>query len=195
VNSNTPKTTSILVLLPLLLATILLTAFINNSIAVYGKNITNSNNNASQNQNQTQNNPNPITTYTPDKSEKEIRNEKIVRDFYNKVFLAKNASAAVNYLEQDYIQHNPNVATGRQAFINAFTQIFKQNPNFSTQIKRIYTDGNSVIVHSFSPRGPAGSAIVDIYRLNDDGKIAEHWDVIQQIPSKSANNNTMFYLQ
>ncbi len=194
-NSNTPKTTSILVLLPLLLATILLTAFINNSIAVYGKNITNSNNNASQNQNQTQNNPNPITTNTPDKSEKEIRNEKIVRDFYNKVFLAKNASAAVNYLEQDYIQHNPNVATGRQAFINAFTQIFKQNPNFSTQIKRIYTDGNSVIVHSFSPRGPAGSAIVDIYRLNDDGKIAEHWDVIQQIPSKSANNNTMFYLQ
>jgi predicted SnoaL-like aldol condensation-catalyzing enzyme len=195
VNSNTPKTTSILVLLPLLLATILLTAFINNSIAVYGQNITNSNNNASQNQNQTQNNPNPITTAnTPDKSEKEIRNEKIVRDFYNRVFLAKNASAAVNYLEQDYIQHNPNVATGRQAFINAFTQIFKQNPNFSTQIKRIYTDGNYVIVHSFSPKGPAGSAIVDIYRLNDDGKIAEHWDVIQQIPSKSANNNTMFYL-
>ncbi len=193
-NSNIPKTTSILVLLPLLLATILLTAFINNSIAVYGQNITNSND-ASQNQNQTQNNPKPITTAnTPDKSEKEIRNEKIVRDFYNKVFLAKNASAAVNYLEQDYIQHNPNVATGRQAFINAFTQIFKQNPNFSTQIKRIYTDGNYVIVHSFSPREPAGSAIVDIYRLNDDGKIAEHWDVIQQIPGKSANNNTMFYL-
>jgi predicted SnoaL-like aldol condensation-catalyzing enzyme len=196
VNSNTPKTTSILVLLPLLLATILLTAFFNNSIAAYGQNITNSNNNASQNQNQTQNNPNPNTTAnTPDKSEKEIRNEKIVRDFYNKVFLAKNASAAVNYLEQNYIQHNPNVPTGRQAFINAFTQIFKQNPNFSTQIKRIYTDGNYVIVHSFSPMGPAGTAIVDIYRLNDDGKIAEHWDVIQQIPSKSANNNTMFYLQ
>jgi predicted SnoaL-like aldol condensation-catalyzing enzyme len=196
VNSNTPKTISILVLLPLLLATILLTAFFNNSIAAYGQNITNSNNKASQNQNQTQNNPNPNTTAnTPDKSEKEIRNEKIVRDFYNKVFLTKNASAAVNYLEQDYIQHNPNVATGRQAFINAFTQIFKQNPNFSTQIKRIYTDDNYVIVHSFSPMGPAGTAIVDIYRLNDDGKIAEHWDVIQLIPSKSANNNTMFYLQ
>jgi predicted SnoaL-like aldol condensation-catalyzing enzyme len=189
VNSNAPKTTSILVLLPLLLATILLTAFINNSIAVYAQNITNSNNNASQNQNQTQNNPNPITTNTPDKSDKEIRNEKIVRDFYNKVFLAKNASAAVNYLEQNYIQHNPNVPTGRQAFINAFTQILKQNPNFTTQIKRIYTDGNYVIVHSFSPKGPAGSAIVDIYRLNDDGKIAEHWDVIQQIPSKSANKS------
>jgi predicted SnoaL-like aldol condensation-catalyzing enzyme len=197
VNSNTPKTTSILVLLPLLLATIFLTAFINNSIAVYGQNITNSNNNASQNQNQTQNNPNSTTTIinTPDKSDKEIRNEKIVRDFYNNVFFAKNASAAVNYLEQDYIQHNPNVPTGREAFINAFTQIFKQNPNFSTQIKKIYTDGDYVIVHSFSPIGLSGRAIVDIYRINNnDGKIAEHWDVIQQIPSKSANNNTIFYL-
>jgi predicted SnoaL-like aldol condensation-catalyzing enzyme len=186
-----------LVLLPLLLTTILLIAFFNNSIAAYGQNITNSNNNAfqNQNQNQKQNNPNSNTAAnTPDKSEKEIRNEKIVRDFYNKVFHAKNASAAVNYLEQDYILYDPNVTTGRQAFINAFTQIFKQNPNFSTQIKRIYTDGNYVVVHSFSPRGPAGSAIVGIYRLNDDGKIAEHWDVIQQIPSKSANNNTMFYV-
>lgn len=155
-----------------------------------------SNNNTSQSQNQIQNNFAPITaTGTPDKSGKEMRNEKIVRDFYNKVFIAKNASAVVNYLEQDYIQHNPNVPTGRQAFINAFTQIFKQNPNFSIQIKRIYTDGNYVIVHSFSPRGPSGSAVVDIYRLNENGKSAEHWDVIQQIPSKSANNNTMFYLQ
>ena len=76
------------------------------------------------------------------------------------MFLAKNASAAVNYLEEDYIQHNPNVPTGREAFINAFTQIFKQNPSCSTQIKRIYADGDYVIVHSFSPMGPVGSAIV-----------------------------------
>jgi hypothetical protein len=108
--------------LPLLLATILLTAFINNCIAVYGQNITNSNNNISQNQNQRRNNPNPTTTTnTPDKSEKEIKNEEIVMQFYNNVFFAKNASAAVNYLEQDYIQHNPTVSTGREAF-NAFTQ-------------------------------------------------------------------------
>ena len=181
--------------MPLLLATILLVVFINaNSIVVYSQNITN-NNTTTQTQNQAQNNPSPTSGNTQDKSEKEIRNEKIVRDFYNKVFIAKNASAAVNYLEQDYIQHNPNVPTERLAFINAFTQIFKQNPNFSIQIKRIYTDGNYVIVHSFSPRGPSGSAVVDIYRLNENGKIAEHWDVIQQIPSKSANNNTMFYLQ
>ena len=129
-----------------------------------------------------------------DRSDKEIRNDKIVREFYNKVFFAKNASAAANYLEEDYIQHNPNVPTGREAFINAFTLIFEQSPNFSTQIQKIYTDGDYVIVHSFAPIGDTGNSIVDIYRVNDNGKIAEHWDVLQQIPSNQANNNTMFYL-
>jgi predicted SnoaL-like aldol condensation-catalyzing enzyme len=43
--------------------------------------------------------------------------------------------------------------------------------------------------------GKTGNAVVDIYRVNDNGKSAEHWDVIQQIPSESANNNTMFYLR
>lgn len=138
------------------------------------------------------------TAITPghnhDRSDKEIRNDKIVREFYSKVFFAKNASAAVNYLEEDYIQHNPNVPTGREAFINAFTLIFEQSPNYSTQIQRIYTDGDYVIVHSFAPIWDTGNSIVDIYRVNDNGKIAEHWDVLQQIPSNPANNNTMFYL-
>jgi predicted SnoaL-like aldol condensation-catalyzing enzyme len=66
-----------------------------------------------------------ITTgNSQDKSEKEIRNEKTVRKFHNNVYIAKNASAAVNYLEEDYIRHNPNVPTGGEGFINAFTQIF-----------------------------------------------------------------------
>jgi predicted SnoaL-like aldol condensation-catalyzing enzyme len=130
-----------------------------------------------------------------DKSEKEISNEMIVRNFYDNVFIAKNASAAVNYLKENYIQHNPNVPTGREVFINTFTKIFQQNPNFNTQIQRIYTDGDYVIVHSFSPSKDSGNAIVDIYRIDNNGKIAEHWDVIQPIPSKPANNNTMFYLK
>ena len=129
-----------------------------------------------------------------DRSDKEVRNDKIVREFYDKVFFAKNASAAANYLEEDYIQHNPNVPTGREAFINAFTLIFEQSPNFSTRIQKIYADGDYVIVHSFAPIGDTGNSIVDIYKVNDNGKIAEHWDVLQQIPSNSANNNTMFYL-
>lgn len=154
--------------------------YIHNNVADYGQEI---NNNASA-----------INTGTSqERSEKEIGNEKIVREFYDNVFDAKNASAAVNYLEEDYIQHNPTVPTGREAFINAFTQIFEQN-GFNPQIQRIYADGNYVIVHSFSPVGDTGNAVIDIYRVNENGKIAEHWDFIQQIPNSPANNNTMFYL-
>jgi predicted SnoaL-like aldol condensation-catalyzing enzyme len=170
------KTLYLLGILPLL--TIFL--IFNNNVAVYGLDI--SNNASAINAGNGQ-----------DRSEKEIKNEKIVREFYNNVFTAKNASAAVNYLEEDYIQHNPTVPTGRAAFINAFTQIFEQN-GFSLQIQRTYADGDYVIVHSFSPMGDTDSAVIDIYRINDNGKIAEHWDVIQQIPSSTANNNTMFYL-
>ena len=129
-----------------------------------------------------------------EKTEKETRNEDIVMEFIENVFIAKNASAAVNYLEEDYTQHNPMVPTGREAFINAFTQIFKQNPNFSSQVQKTYSDGDYVIVHSFSPDEENGNAIVDIYRVNENGKIPEHWDVIQPIPSNPANNNSMFYL-
>jgi predicted SnoaL-like aldol condensation-catalyzing enzyme len=130
-----------------------------------------------------------------DRTEKETRNEGIVMEFIGNVFIAKNASAAVNYLEEDYLQHNPTVPTGREAFINTFTQIFEENPNFNSQVQRTYTDGDYVIVHSFSPNKDNGRAIVDIHRVNDDGKIAEHWDIIQPIPSNPANNNTMFYLK
>jgi len=98
-------------------------------------------------------------------------------------------------LEANFLKHNPNVPTGRDAFINVITKIFQKNPRFNTQIQRIYTDGDYVFVHSFSPLKGSGNAIVDIYRINNNGKIAEHWDVIQSIPSKPENNNIMFYLK
>ena len=130
----------------------------------------------------------------PEKTEKETRNEDIVMKFIENVLIARNVTAAVNYLEDDYIQHNPMVPTGREAFINAFTQIFEQNPNFDYQVQRTYSDGDYVIVHSFSPDEENGNAVVDIFKVNENGKIAEHWDVIQPIPNNPANNNTMFYL-
>lgn len=173
-----------------LFATIL---FLHHIVIIYGQDI---NSNASKNGIQTNNTNLTNENIENNKSEKEIRNEKIIREFYNNVFISKNASAAVNYLEENYIQHNPNVPTGRDAFINIFTKIF-QNPLFNIEIKRIYVDGDYVIVHSFSPKRSFEStdnAVVDIYRIDSNRKIAEHWDVIQPIPSRSANNNTMFYL-
>ena len=177
-----------LLLIVSLFATIL---FLYNIVIIYGQDIKN---NISKNRIQTT--TNLTNENIEEHSKKEMRNEKIIREFYNNVFIAKNASAAVHYLEENYIQHNPNVPTGRDAFINIFTKIF-QNPAFNIDIKRIYVDGDYVIVHSFSSKRSLEStdnAVVDIYRISNNEKIAEHWDVIQPVPSQSANNNTMFYL-
>lgn len=135
----------------------------------------------------------PDTEVRQDRSQKENKNENIVREFYKNVFDAKNASAAADYIVENYIQHNPFVPTGREAFINFFTKFFSMNPVSSSEIKRIYADGDYVLVHHSSQSNNTESAIIDIYRLNNSGKIVEHWDVIQQIPPSSANNNTMFY--
>jgi predicted SnoaL-like aldol condensation-catalyzing enzyme len=101
--------------------------------------------------------------------------------------------AANRYLTETYIQHNPNVADGRQAFIDAFTVFLKKYPERSWTPKRIFVDGDYVIVHGLYKNSgeERGTAAVDIFRIKD-GKIAEHWDVLQPVPEKAANPHPMF---
>ena len=101
--------------------------------------------------------------------------------------------AAYRYLTEAYIQHNPNVADGRQAFIDAFAVFLKKNPERSWTPKRVFVDGDYVIVHGLYKNHAAdrGIAAVDIFRIKD-GKIDEHWDVLQPIPEKAANPHPMF---
>ena len=103
------------------------------------------------------------------------------------------AEAANRYLTEAYIQHNPNVADGRQAFIDAFTAFLKKYPERSWTPKRIFVDGDYVIVHGLYKNSAAerGSAAVDIFRVKD-GKFDEHWDVQQPVPEKAANTHPMF---
>lgn len=121
------------------------------------------------------------------------RNKAIVRAFYEEFFNRHRVSAAREVLTPDYRQHNPSVGDGRQAVMDAFTQIFKKFPRFQVEIKRIIGDGDLVAVHVLSRTQPGdrGRAVVDIFRLKD-GKIVEHWDVVQPVPAKSVNDNTMF---
>ena len=72
-------------------------------------------------------------------------------------------------------------------------QILKAKPNFKMQIKRVLADGDFVVlhVHMVHDAGERGQAVVEIFRL-ENSKIVEHWDVIQPIPEKTANSNTMF---
>lgn len=127
------------------------------------------------------------------KQAKEDANKKLVVDFYQQFFGDKDVSAADRYLLPSYIQHNPNAATGRDAVKAFFTPFFANPaiPKTKVDIKRVAADGDLVWLHLRSKTTGTDRAIVDIFRV-ENGKIAEHWDVVQQVPEKSANENTMF---
>jgi len=122
------------------------------------------------------------------------RNKQNVVAYYEMAFnWNMPAEAVAMYQGPVYIQHNPLAPNGGEAFV-AFVSGFKsQFPNARVDIKRVMADGDLVITHSHFTNGPndRGSAVVDIFRL-ENGKIVEHWDVIQQIPERSLNDNTMF---
>lgn len=120
-------------------------------------------------------------------------NKKSVAGFYDAALNQKNFDAASKYLGSRYTQHNPGVADGPEG-LKAFLAFLKDRfPNNRSEIKRIFADGDYVIIHVHAVReaGTRGNAIVDIFKL-ENGKVVEHWDVIQPIPETSANANTMF---
>ena len=124
----------------------------------------------------------------------EEKNKKIVREFYEMAFNQhKPTDAAKKYIGDKYIQHNPYVPNGAAAFYGYFEGFFKGHPKSRAEIKRVIGEGDLVVLHLNSKMDDKdrGKAIVDIFRL-ENGKIVEHWDVIQDVPEKSANNNTMF---
>ena len=121
---------------------------------------------------------------------KSERNKQVVRDFFQKVFIEHEVDAGLENFKPDYIQHNPNVPTGLEAVRAAFKQGIG---SVSTDIKRMIAEGDLVVVHhhfKFDPNS-LGAAVVDIFRV-EDGKIAEHWDVMSPVPEKPRNNNSMF---
>lgn len=120
-----------------------------------------------------------------------IRNfiEAFVEIFYKQ----KNVRKAFEvFVAEDYIQHNPTIGNGREAAIEMLEPKFS-NPEASFDIKRILIDGNMAVIHLNGKlsKNTLGVAVVDIYRIENE-KIVEHWDVLQAVPTESANKNTMF---
>jgi predicted SnoaL-like aldol condensation-catalyzing enzyme len=121
-------------------------------------------------------------------------NKAVVRDFYMLAFnQRKPEEAMAKYVQTEYCQHNPRVGNGVAAFIAFARGYLQAYPNLHYYLKRIIAEGDMVVLHSQLLREPSdrGIAVVDIFRI-EDGKIAEHWDVIQEVPEFVANNNTMF---
>jgi predicted SnoaL-like aldol condensation-catalyzing enzyme len=123
------------------------------------------------------------------------RNKQNVVAYYTMAFNDKNPREAVRlYGGPEYIQHNPLAANGFDAFIafvEGFTSAF---PDVHIEIKRVIAECDLVVTHGLLTGavpvfGPRGSKVVDIFRLNDQGKVVEHWDVSAQISETSANGN------
>ena len=120
-------------------------------------------------------------------------NKKVVVDFYEKALNQKDYDAAAKYFGPRYIQHNPLVPNGPDGLKALVTLLKEKFPNAHSEIKRVIAEGDLVVLHVHAVREPGqrGRAIVDIFKV-EDGKIVEHWDVIQDVPEKAANDNTMF---
>jgi len=119
-------------------------------------------------------------------------NKKVVLAFYQQLFGDKDTAAVDQYILPAYIQHNPGVADGAAAFKKAAAGWFKGASKSKIDVQHIAADGDLVFLHirNTKPDGTLRSTI-DIFRL-ENGKIAEHWDVQQDVPDQAANAHPMF---
>tara|TARA_A100000171_G_C2057162_1_gene108088 strand:- start:62 stop:517 length:456 start_codon:yes stop_codon:yes gene_type:complete len=123
----------------------------------------------------------------------EDRNTANVVAFYDTVFNQHDVEGAITkYIGDEYIQHNPFAPDGIDGFRTAITGWLSSDPSIQAEVVRTVAENDLVVVHVKSTSSEGESAVMDIFRLDDDGKIVEHWDVSQPVPAEQAHSNTMF---
>ena len=121
-------------------------------------------------------------------------NKTVVREFYDLAFNKQKPDEAVaKYVGRTYRQHNPSAGDGTAPFVEFVRGFARAFPSLRFEFKRLVAEGDLVVVHSHLARQPGdrGMAVMDIFRL-ENGKVVEHWDVLQDVPESPANQNTMF---
>ncbi len=122
------------------------------------------------------------------------RNKRNVMAFYDLMFNQCQPRQAIEqYAGAVYIQHNPHVGDGKEAFIAYFERMARDYPGKKVVFKRALAEGEHVVLHCLQTwPGDKDYAGIDIFRLDGEGKLVEHWDVLQVISAQSANGNGMF---
>ncbi|WP_086668939.1 nuclear transport factor 2 family protein [Lentzea kentuckyensis] len=117
----------------------------------------------------------------------------VATGYFDQLLVRKDVDA-VDHLAAEYHQHNPSIPSGSAGLRELFSGVFQQFPQLTVERKRVIAEGDIVAVHAHYRTGPddRGQSVVDIFRVGKDGKIVEHWDVVQAVPATSANDNTMF---
>jgi predicted SnoaL-like aldol condensation-catalyzing enzyme len=121
------------------------------------------------------------------------RNRAVVEDFVDLFYRQRAVRLAFErHVVADYAQHNPNIADGREAAVVALEPKFSA-PGFNADVKLVLVDGDYAAIHIHARSAPdeRGGAVADLYRLAD-GRIVEHWDVLQPVPERGANDHPMF---
>ena len=121
------------------------------------------------------------------------KTKQTVQAFYEELINKKDFDAAVKHVGKNYTQHNPTVGDGIDGLKEFFDWRNREFPESRVVLKRVLAERDYVVchVHSLRVPGKLELAAIDIFRL-EDGKICEHWDVVQEIPSAAANTNGMF---